>query len=772
MWILNSYLFDHLKRPENMDLNPILKELGQPTPNRDVLIEELDILTDPLRGGFPTTDLIDDLFSLFTKLIHFSQWHIQQDALSCVQYIFGNSNLSQSDKKAALLRHVDFTEHLGELLTVAKREVREMASQCIGHLALAIGPSIIDPEFKLCDYIFNPQKNAFALEGQQMALGRLVTAFRIGYTDSLSKLLPKIIDDSQFSTITNPSDNGYVFWYSTRALLSFVNTKYDATLVKHFEHLNKSFEFVIQNFKDKIMECANSRLSHKNINVRKCAALVVAQIFSSIKDDREKFIDILMPKGNLDWIALEGLFMAIGGCIAICKEPLDSAYVDSLCKKLSDFVRDPIAWDTKTPIEQKSNANGMAGKALVQVIRCHDRSLFEKYILPTVQYLLDAPVAPLIDAGLMCLSELKAIGGFELKDLYMRAFKNICHASFPIRDLARRTVPAAQLVETSFKELINTLAKYASSSDAEVKESTCKAIQMISGMTKEALPESVVQLAEQLASDDNENVAAAALDVLRCALNTQNVTKVPQLTKTILSSSDTDDAIVAALRLLKSALGLFRSSVIGDMYELCPLLAFHTLSSMSPLISTGAQQLLILIAGDHQETDEEVVKELSEIDFDSVDISELDDLVEKCSSNEKAASSILKVIVEKYCENLGGNDPKEIIQNLQEGDEDSIPELIEFVCNEEKAKVIAKLALLLTKAGSLDKEQVTKVLQILADVFADEGIEIEDKQPLLLALDEMRKIPGFSGENRITIPDPTPISLSHHTETFAKNQSV
>ena len=193
---------------------------------------------------------------------------------------------------------------------------------------------------------------------------------------------------------------------------------------------------------------------------------------------------------------------------------------------------------------------------------------------------------------------------------------------------------------------------------------------------------------------------------------------------------------------------------------------------MSPLIYTGAQQLLILIAGDHQETDEDVVKELSEIDFDSVDISELDDLVEKCSSNEKAASSILKVIVEKYCENLGGNDPKEIIQNLQEGDEDSIPELIEFVCNEEKAKVIAKLALLLTKAGSLDKEQVTKVLQILADVFADEGIEIEDKQPLLLALDEMRKIPGFSGENRITIPDPTPISLSHHTETFAKNQSV
>ena len=78
----------------------------------------------------------------------------------------------------------------------------------------------------------------------------------------------------------------------------------------------------------------------------------------------------------------------------------------------------------------------------------------------------------------------------------------------------------------------------------------------------------------------------------------------------------------------------------------------------------------------------------------------------------------------------------------------------------------------MTKASELSKEQIEKVLQVLADTFADEAIEIEDKQPLLIALDEMRKLPLFAGENRINIPDPTPISLSHHTETFAKSQST
>lgn len=47
---------------------------------------------------------------------------------------------------------------------------------------------------------------------------------------------------------------------------------------------------------------------------------------------------------------------------------------------------------------------------------------------------------------------------------------------------------------------------------------------------------------------------------------------------------------------------------------------------------------------------------------------------------------------------------------------------------------------------------------------------MDDKQPLLLALDEMRKLPKFAGDNRINIPDPASISLSRHTETFVKSQ--
>ncbi|OHT05192.1 hypothetical protein TRFO_27126 [Tritrichomonas foetus] len=679
--------------------------------------------------------------------------------------------MTKEEKKAALLKHTNFTEHLGALLSDAKREVREMSSQCIGHLALAIGPSIIDPEFKIHDAIFNPAKTAFALEGQQMALGRLATSFRIESPESLKLLLPKIIDNEQFSTITNPSDNGYVFWYSTRALLLFVNTKYDATLQKYVKQIEESYEFVIRNFKDQIISCAYDRLSHKYANVRRTAALVVSSVFSSIENDREKFIDSLLPKGNLEWVALEGLFAAIGGCLTICKKPLESEYIDSLCQKLSAFVKDPISWDTKTPITQKGNANGMAGKALVQVLRVHDRSLYEKYVLPIVQYLLDAPVAAHIDAGVLCLSELKAIGGFELKDLYLRAFKNICHASFPIRDLARRTIPAKQLVDESFNELITTLVKYGSNVDSEVKESVCKALQMVSGMTTSKFPDHVLELAEQLTSDNNESVAAAALDVLRCALDEQNVSKIPELVKTILSG-DSDDAIVAAIRLFKSALVLFRSAVIGDAYELCPLLAFHTLASMTPSVSTSAQQLLVLIAGDSQEADDDLVHEISEVDFDSSDVSDLEELVEKCAGNSKAAVSVLNVIVKKYCENLGGETSCEVIEDLQNGDKSDVSKLVEYVYGEEKTELIAKLAKLLTKAADLSSDDVKKVLQVLADVFADEAIEIEDKQPLLLALDIMRKIPSLSKDKILPIPDPTPISLSHHTETFAKTQSI
>lgn len=758
-----------------MDFKPILNELGKNSPSRDIIIDELDVLTDFLRAGYPTTSIVNELFDVFTKLINFSQWHIQQDTLSCTKYIFENSTLSEEQKIEVLMKHTDFTKHLCELLSDPKREVREMASQCIGHLALHIGQNIINPEFHIAPFLFEPSKTAFSLEGQQMALGRLATSLRIVSLESLKVIFPLIINSEQFSTIKNPSDNGYVFWYSTRALLLFVTNQLDPVLSKYRSQYEKSHEYIIKVFKDPIMTCAYSRLSHPYANVRRCAAEVVKCIFTANQDEREKFIDSLLPSSNMKWVEREGLFAAIGGCLSACQKPLDTNYVDTLCKKLSDFVEDPIACDDKTPVTQKGNANGMAGKALVQVLRQHDISLYDKYVKPVIKYLLSSPVAALIDAGVMCLSVLQSLNSpkeqFNLTELYLQAFKNICHASFPIRDLARRTIPAAKLVQESFNELVQTLVTFGSSVDPEVRESVCKSIQMVSGMTKEQLPQSVIDLAENLAKDDNESVAASALDVLRCALDAKSVTKVPTLVKDVLSG-DSDDAICAAIRLLKASLVLYRNSVIDDIYSISPLLAFHTLASMAPSVSTSAQQLLIMIAGDEQETDESLVDEVAGIDFDSIDVTELDETVEKCQSNKKAPNSMLKVIIDKYCDNLGGKTTKEIIQDFQDQDQSSVQELIEYVCGEEKADVIAKLALLLTKAGELSKEQVNKVLQVLADTFADEAIEIEDKQPLLLALDEMRKLPNFAGENRINIPDPTPISLSHHTETFAKSQSA
>ena len=122
-----------------MDFSALNAELNKTTPSRAAIIEELDVITDPLRGGIDTTAYVDELLTLFTRLIKFSQCHIQQDALSCSKYIFENSKLTQEEEKNILLKHTDFTEQMGVLLSDPKREIREMAGQCIGNFAIAIG---------------------------------------------------------------------------------------------------------------------------------------------------------------------------------------------------------------------------------------------------------------------------------------------------------------------------------------------------------------------------------------------------------------------------------------------------------------------------------------------------------------------------------------------------------------------------------------------------------------------------------------------------------
>ena len=746
-----------------MDLGPLTAALDQESPSRDTVMEQLDIVTDPLRGGFPTTPLVHQLLTLFTRLISFSHWHIQQDALSCVKYIFVNSTLNREQKKEALQKHTDLTKQLGVLLGDRKREVREMAAQCIGHLAIQVGPALLDDEFGL--NVLREVTDACALEGQQMALGRLATAFRIVAPEKLDILLNGILKDEQFSKLTSPSDNGYVVWYSTRALLLFVTAKLDAVLEEFLHEFTMSHQYVMETFRETIEKCARQRYNHHYTNVRRTAGLVIGELFTGLETGREEYIDSLIPAAGDKWVSREGAFLAIEACIEHLKKPLSAEYVETLCKKLADFVRDPTDSDP-APANQKGNANAKAARALVAVLVKHDKALFDKYVHDAVMFLLEAPYAVYIDGGLMCLSKLKEMGGFQLDDLYLRAFKNIGHASAPICDLAKRTVPAALLVEKSFEELVDVIVKFGSSSDAEVRESVCKSLQMISSMTDKQLPHTVAGLAESLISDDSESVSAAALEVLACLLDETSAKKVPGIVKNILTS-DADHAILAAIKLLKASLVLFRDAVISDVYGIAPLLAFHTITSMTPAVSTQAQQLLVLMAGDKGEADEGIIQKVKDMDIDGLCADELGDAVDACHNNEKAPASMLEFVIRRFCEDLGVANAEEALQQVCDN-KMTKDELIAYICGEEKAEVVGRLAMLLTMSETLTPEQLKRTMQVLADVFADDRIDFDEKRPLLIALDAMRRKPAFAGDKFFAIPDPTPISKTHHQEGFTK----
>jgi hypothetical protein len=49
----------------------------------------------------------------------------------------------------------------------------------------------------------------------------------------------------------------------------------------------------------------------------------------------------------------------------------------------------------------------------------------------------------------------------------------------PIRDIARRTVPVADLIEHHFDQLVTTTVSFATSPDPELRESVCKALQIV-----------------------------------------------------------------------------------------------------------------------------------------------------------------------------------------------------------------------------------------------------------------------------------------------------
>lgn len=746
-----------------MEFDQLNAELDKQNPSRELIMDALDVITDRLRSNFPTTPLVHDLLTLWTRLISMRHWHIQQCALSCTKYIFMNSTLSREAKKEALLKHTDFTREVGAQLDNKKREVREMAAQCVGQLAIQIGPSILDKEFGLD--VFRDATTPHALEGQQMALGRLATAFRIVAPENLDLLLDHILQDKKFSTLTNPTDNGYVFWYSTRALLLFVTAKLDAVLAPFLYEFTVSHKYAVEQFGERIEKACLERCNHHYTNVRRTAARVIGELFAIKENGREEYIDGLLPAADSKWVAREGAFLTIEACLQCAKSPLKADYVDKLCQKLSNFVRDPIDNDP-APVNQKGNANAAAGRALTEILVMHDKSLFEKYVHDAVMFLLEAPVALYIAGGMDCVRKLKALGGFPLDDMYLASFKNLGHASGPISDLARRTVPVALLVEKSFEELIKVLIKFGTSTDVEVRESVCKSLSMVSKMTDKGLPQSVVDLAESLAADSNENVAAAALDVLGCALNEERAKKVPELVKGILYS-DMDTAIVAAVKLVKASIVLYREAVASTVHALAPILAFHAATSFTPAVSTLAQQLLVILARDKDEFDDELVEK---IPFDG-SWEDVESMLEEGDHDvSKMPASVLRALITRFCEDLSVESPEEILDEI--GNKDmTADQLIAYLCSEEKAEIVGNLARLILISETLTPEQLSRTLQILADVFADETIDFDSKKPLLLALDRMRKKPEFAGDKFFSIPDPTPISVTHHQEGFAKGQA-
>ena len=736
---------DHNK---NMDLSPVFAELAQPTPSREVVIEELDKVTDPLRGGYPTTEIVDDLFNLFTKLICFNQWHIQQYTLSCTKYIFENSTLTKEEKLQSLLKHSDFTEQCGVLLGDAKREVREMSAQCIGQLAIQIGAAILNPQLKIADHIFKPKQTAFAIEGQQMALGRLATAFRIDANESLLMLFKSITNDSELDAIKNESENGYVYWYSTRALLLFVTDNLDVTLSKYKEQFDKSREFVLKTFKQQILDCAFKRLSHHYANARRSAAQVVASVFKSLTEDRDKFILSLLPKDEDKWVQREGHLSAIANCLDVADKPFSDSFADELSQKLLALAEDEIASDT-APVTQKGNANSMAAKALVKILRLHSKDLYEKYVHKEVVKLLRSPIAALLDGGVICTAELKKLG-FDVTDLILLMFKDICHSSFPIRDLARRTINVEQVIDEHFDELLETIYSFAENEDNEIRECVAKALQLICQTTKKELPDSITQQGINLAQDSVDTVQAAAADLLRACLTADSAAIVTELVMPFLNG-DSDDATLAAIRLLKAAVTRFPDAV-QSIAAPSPILAFLSLSSMSsPVVAAAAQQLLFQIAGQESNIDEDVLQRFTDIDPEAADVSEYEDLVAEAAENPALAATFLSAVLQKYAEEI---DPVEALGTLPVV---SVAEL--DLKNKEKA--VEQVSYLISHIDELSADDEKHALQALADVFADEAIE--DKKLLLMALESIRT------SKKINIPDPTPFSLSHDSETFAKN---
>jgi hypothetical protein len=161
-----------------------------------------------------------------------------------------------------------------------------------------------------------------------------------------------------------------------------------------------------------------------------------------------------------------------------------------------------------------------------------------------------------------------------------------------------------------------------------------------------------------------------------------------------------------------------------------------------------------VLAADRIERDEALLAQFAEIDVDSAGPEDFGDLVAASEGNASAPASLLHAVVRRFSEDLGVESVEGLIGDLD-------AEVDALAPGEEGFAL--KVAAALAKGPELEEVQLAKVLQMAVDFLADESTDSDDKKPIVLALDALRRA------RSLHIPDPTPIPTTHFQE-WTKSQ--
>lgn len=740
------------------ELNKLKDYLNQQNIDREILIQYLDPVTDMLRGGFDTTDHIDYFFEMWNILIQLSFWHIKQYALSSTKYIFENTKLNMDQKKEILKKHSIFVKNVVSLLGDKKREVRDMSSQCICHLTIHVGAVILEDAFGVKEALFSDKNNFEFIEGQMNALGRLAVGLRVVAPDLIESVLNRLVDNKYLDTVSNPVENGYVYWYSTRSLYLLCTNKTDITLSKYKKQFDESHKMIVEKYGKRILDEAKSRICHKYINCRSAAAQILALFFGNLTSGLEEFIDSLMPKDTDKWIERAGSLLSMALSIDTMKKPFNKDYTEKLASRLYDLVNDPISCDSTHP-NQKSSANSMAARALTKLLKLHDESLFQKYVHNAVLKLLKSPIASLLDGGLICCEILASYNKFDITDLYILMFKNICHTSFPIREISNRILNVERIMKEHSKKVYDHLLEFSKSEDVESREIVLRALQKCSEYS--SVPDEVIQRTLDMIREEKDSVQGAALDLFRHCLNDDVIQLVPAISRMILSQGGetTEEPIVAVFKLIKSSIEKFHDTIYDSTYELSPLVLYHALSPLTtPVVSSLAHQVLVLLAKQTDELDEELEDILNSFNFEEQEVDELLEMLSDYNMDDRAHYTSLMFGINQLIKDYDGETQDEKVDGIINSltlSKKLTPDDIDTKMKD-KSALIKQLVTAYTHHKSFSIDQFKCYMQKLIDACNDENVT--EKLAILLILGKLRTRKDFH------IPDPTPVSLSHDNE--------